>query len=245
MSACYTITHDEAGTITSVKADIVVTDVPVDTSSSTPFSVTQSFSVVYNSSAAISLTAGAGNLTPRLRSGNPGYRTGTPVLAGNSIASTLTAVNASYLGLQVMGISPTGACDDVIGATVAFGTDLQTGCTLSLDRSDLQTMCGGGGVYMSGSSHVPIFFPSPPGYVGVLGNADPLDKTQWMVLDKSLSTATSLWDDASGICYDFFTGLDYKFLTADIGSIENPQRKIVAAQVCVIRQLKHLATSHL
>ena len=100
---------------------------------------------------------------------------------------------------------------------------------MDLTRAELQTMCGGSGPYMIAG--LPIFFSVNATHVGIFGNADPLDYTQWLALDQTFGTNTYAWDDTTGSCRDFYTSLEYKFLTANVGSKSNPQNKIIAAQV--------------
>ncbi len=89
-------------------------------------SVSQTYSVSYATSYGITRTAAKGNLMNRTRSGNPGYITGRPVVAGYEVTSgTYSAIKAQLPGLKVMGISPTGLCDDVGSMDVLFGADIR------------------------------------------------------------------------------------------------------------------------
>jgi len=84
------------------------------------------------------------------------------------------------------------------------------------------------------SSGFPLFFNFANGYVGAFGNADPLDKSQWIAINKLASAPTRVYSDATGMCTGMPTGLSYKFLVATVGEKSFPQNKIISAQVEVI-----------
>merc|ERR1719217_682750 len=66
-------------------------------------------------------------------------------------------------------------------------------------------------------------------YVGMFGNADPLDTSQWLqarVVD--VSTTPTLSTDQR-LCSNLITSLHYRFLTARVGEVGNPQNKIIGA----------------
>jgi hypothetical protein len=90
-------------------------------------------------------------------------------------------------------------------------------------------------------------------YIGIYGNADPLDINQWFALDFESSTSSRTWagndpyfvlnisvvvichnagpeDGVSGICSNMLTSLDYEFLVTRSGEKSNAQNKIVAAK---------------
>lgn len=227
---CYTLKRDTAGRVVSASADLVVTDLLINSTDSVS-TVEQSWSVSFTSTAAVTRSSSAGNLVNRTRSGNPGYLFGRPVLAGfQSTSGSSSAITMQYPGLSLAAVTVSGLCTDAMAdVTVQFGVDLRAGCSLSLTRGELEDMCSGGGSYISGG--IPTFFNVSNTYVGVFGNADPLDVSQWLSLDTSLTSATYLWDDTAGVCYNLITSINYRFLTADVGKSNNPQKKIIAAQV--------------
>jgi hypothetical protein len=122
-----------------------------------------------------------------------------------------------------------------------FGYDISTGCVLNLDRSQLEAFCCTGSnncqtrldpspsPYSNPLSGLPHFFEVTPGYIGIFGNADPLDINQWLELISSVPVPTRTFDRSTGICSNMFTGLNYKFLVSKSGERINPQNKIVAA----------------
>lgn len=238
VSICYDLSRDADGTLTSASARLVVTDLLINATSSLA-SVAQSFSASFSSSASVTRTAAAGNLMDRSRSGNPGYLYGLPLLAGlSSSDGTASVIRAQQPGLGLPAVTLTGDCgDDMTDLVVRFGVDVRAGCSLTLTRSELEAMCAGGGSYMVGD--IPSFFNVTTTHVGIFGNADPLDVTQWLPIDTSLTSATYLWDDKTGTCSNLITSVNYRFLVAEVGKANNPQKKIIAAQVRNPPEMKH------
>lgn len=241
MSACYKVSFDAAGKVVGVSADLVVTDLALNASSS-PVAVAQDWSVSFvSASGPPQRSAALGNLMDFSRSGNPGYVTGRPLLAGYRVGGS--AINAQLPGLRVgWEVGPGGQClqppsstayspSAHAGLLVQFGVDMQAGCSLRLTRAQLRAMCNGAGPYMSAGSDVPVFLRVNASHVGIFGNADPLDASQWLVLDQALGTSTSSWDEQRGVCRDMYAALHFRFLTAQVGSAGNPQNKVIAAQV--------------
>ena len=68
-------------------------------------------------------------------------------------------------------------------------------------------------------------------YIGIYGNADPLDISQWLSLPLSIPTSTSTWSDTTGTCSKLLTNLNYQFLIAKSGEYAYPQNKIVSATI--------------
>jgi len=67
-------------------------------------------------------------------------------------------------------------------------------------------------------------------YIGVFGNADPLDSTQWMEMTMEEQTSAPVLDEASRSCNYMTTTLNYEFLVARVGATGSPQAKIVGAR---------------
>ncbi|CAM9721871.1 unnamed protein product, partial [Laminaria digitata] len=237
-SVCYTILHDGEGSVTSVTAAVVLTDIPVGTVvSSQRFSV--EFLLDENSDASSELTRSQdlGNLVKRARSGNPGYLPGLPVLAGRLESSgdneyIAAGGSTGGGGLELMAGEGRG-CDDVGTSTVEFGYDGLGCCVLSLTRDALEQHCTGSGQHVDpDSGFTPLAFQNTSSsveYIGEYGSADPLDVSQWMELQFASSADTASWDDESGVCSSMVSTLEYRFLYAPVGSKANPQNKIVSA----------------
>lgn len=107
-------------------------------------------------------------------------------------------------------------------------------------RSDLEEMCCEGASLCVGThdspyttaAGLPVFFETEAGYVGIYGNADPLDVSQWLPFNvPTPSTSNRRWQDSSSTCSNMIIGMNYKFLLAYSGEKVNPQTKIIAAAV--------------
>ena len=266
-SVDYTIIHDGTaeGTISKVRADVVIMDVERETHNfdkdppSGEFNQTigenirQTFSVTFRSSFTGTSTADNGNLVTRMRSGNPGYIMGKPVLFGslNGAASgtTLQTVGQTVDGMQVpsplntymetdktafgQGLCP--ALDKKFAQqSIAFGYDMSSSCKLELTRSQLEGMCCRGSSYCTSTYEdvAPLYFSNvSSGYVGIFGNADPLDTSQWIEVSTRTSSAARSFDANTGICSGMLSGIAYKFLYSAQGELLYPQNKILAAEI--------------
>ncbi|XP_022643862.1 tectonic-1-like [Varroa destructor] len=94
---------------------------------------------------------------PTLRSGNPGYIPGKPILTKNGDSSTRPMS------------APFRDCTDIEGGAVLFGENLNTVCLFSTCeevRDNLPTMLAG------------------DGYVGAYGSSDPRINDDWVVIDE-------------------------------------------------------------
>jgi hypothetical protein len=216
----------------------------------------QIFSVEFNGIfTGTALSNNGGNIVRRARSGNPGYIMGKPVLygtlsssvinelvAGLSVPSPLldytteaSSSTATYPFSGGEGACPTSTATTVGQTPIQFGYDMATGCTFSVTRPQFQTLCTAtGSTTYTDASGFPLFFNFVNGYVGSLGNADPLDKSQWIAINKLASAPTRVYSEATGLCTGMPTGLAYKFLVATVGEKSFPQNKIISAQVEVI-----------
>ncbi len=68
-------------------------------------------------------------------------------------------------------------------------------------------------------------------YVGIFGNADPLDKTQWLKVNKAFQDSTASFQDRTLTCTGVVTAAHYRFMWTLVGSVKNPQAKIMSVQV--------------
>ena len=191
-------------------------------------------------------------LLPRLRSGNPGYQAGLPVLFGTQKVSGATML-MSVAGMELPYPSASCAAPSLsaaaaAGLSVGFGYDVQTGCVLSLNRSELQSLCCIGSDLCSASASsytskysnslgVPSYLASAtasastPAFIGTYGNADPLDLAQWQPLLAPASPPRSSrqWLEYSSTCRAMISGINYKFLVGYSGEKASPQNMILAA----------------
>ena len=145
------------------------------------------------------------------------------------------------------------------GQTVGFGVDVSSTCTISLRVDQLEQLCTSGVAhsgdylfdYIKGQDNpkIPAWITtmynttfsealsttgrSKSGLLlGIFGNADPLDKTQWIdVISLNLPTTQPSFVSASQTCTGFPTSTHYKIQWTNVGSTTNPQAKIMSAQV--------------
>jgi hypothetical protein len=201
--------------------------------------LSQSFTVEFVSSTAATTDAsGTGNAVLRSRSGNPGYIAGLPLLNAELVLSgSSKGMNARVPGLRVYGSEVSAGCDEAMPTeVVAFGEDLVTGCALELSYANFSDLCTQAGplvqeVAASGLK-VPkyLWMNSSFRYVGIFGNADPLDASQWMEMTIEGHAKEPSLDDAARVCSYLTTSLHYQFLIAYVGSTSNRQAKVVGAR---------------
>lgn len=240
----YTVNTTDARKVSGVSATVVVTDIPAPNAtaggdgSSSSVAFQQSFAVEFMPAEPVATSAGDGNQVALRRSGNPGYLIGYPVLAGSLVSTTSggatkSAISAFVNGLQIPGTPPSGVCDTTTAAQVLFGYDVRTGCTTGLTQAELQSACTAAAAgtlpaYLSGYTNL---------HLGIFGNADPTDTSQWLQLTVgSTPITTTVWNGARRTCSDMITSLNYKIYTTNIGRVGNPQRKIKRATVELGRQ---------
>lgn len=256
---CITVEHDGNSKITKVVADVKVKDV-TKTSESLVFLLSQKFSLEFASSADRAegdAPSAYGNAVMRTRSGNPGYIQGLPVLFGNlTQEGSDEAILASIPGLQVLGSTTKAFCSSGgdsgtdLTQTVNFGEDFLSGCVINVTHAEFVDMCSQTGTYMTSvgpfdavasdddlttsiDPAVPTYLALswPSFYVGMFGNADPLDVSQWLQARVvGLSTTPTLSSDTR-LCSNLVTSLQFRFLTAKVGELGNPQMKIIGAEI--------------
>eukprot|EP00981_Chlorochromonas_danica_P014722 scaffold8708_cov179-Ochromonas_danica.AAC.3 len=213
----YTIQHSNAaeGTITNVTAEVVVTDIPFDSSG---LLINQAFGASFQSVDSSGQSSSNGNLVRRERSGNPGYIMGRPVLFGNKNLSA-NVINELVEGFMLPG--------PVLGCSLTFNrqqlknfccTGASGSCLDNADTSTLQTS-----PYVSNGG-LPFFLNVSTGYIGIYGDADPLDVSQWFAMSSSVPTDSRAWSDRVNI----------QFLVSYQGERSNPQNKIIAALAEVV-----------
>ena len=192
----YTVNHQATavGMITSVSADIIITDIPMPSKTLKAVTIAQSFGVLFLSNISNTITQTNGNIIKRKRSGNPGYLISKPLLFGTLIESVNTSI--SYIGEYINGLtylssfsnynykdpsnSNKGNCptkDNIqynIEKSINYGYDFITGCTISLNRTEIKNLCCQGSSscqasdiseYSSIATGIPYIFNFTPGYV--------------------------------------------------------------------------------
>lgn len=243
---CYYVFYGRGGTIDKVVVDVTVTNVSI-ASFGTPTYVYQSYELEFiqtNRHERNAEPSVDGNKILRGRSGNPGYLNGLPLLNGELIEKDgQAAINARIPGLQVFGSTSSPFCDPTVdifenSQPVYFGQDMLSGCTLELTYENFSSFCSQNNEHMRDSeilgigSKVPkyIWANSSFSYVGIFGNSDPLDKTQWIQMEIIDDSDTPIFDANDRVCSNMPTSLNYEFLYAYVGALKNPQAKIMAAR---------------
>ena len=184
------------------------------------------------------------NLITRTRSGNPGYIHGEPTLGarshdGNEAASHVIAQKA---GFTVMDTGVGGQCSSSShsGSTVGFAKDVFVGCTQSMTRQTLKEFCTADVHPMLSSRQIssteqyvfPKWLETNQEFLGIFGNADPLDIRQWARIESALdqprfAVKSRSWIDAESRCVGMPSRLRFEILWTYVGNVDNPQAKIL------------------
>ena len=177
------------------------------------------------------------------RSGNPGYIPGMPTLGATSqsLNETVSHVLTQKNGFTAMGTGVGGKCSSSspTGSIVGFANDMFVGCTHSMTRDELQEFCTAnshpmllGQTTREGTFVYPRWLESKQNYLGIFGNADPLDKNQWIKIESlvdepSFTARSRSWIDSESKCIGMPSKLLVEILWTHVGNIENPQAKIL------------------
>jgi hypothetical protein len=176
---------------------------------------------------------------------------GAPVVYG--FPNDSATIKELVSGLTIP-ISPkSGSCPTNLAAvestSTSFGYDSITGCSIHLNRQQFINFCCTGAPgscldntanTMSGDSPyvaangLAYFFNFTQGYIGIYGDADPLDIGQWFKIGYSIPADERQWNDLTATCSNAFSGLNIQFLVTYSGEKSNPQNKIVSAQAQVV-----------
>lgn len=251
----YTVNHSSTaeGTLLSVEAEVTITDLgDYQQNSANELSIDQEFSVEYYSIDTADVSSTNGNQVKRKRSGSPGYQLGLPVVYGYLSG---TIIDELVTGLTTPVALGKGTCpsasDDINTVSTAFGYDTIAACSVALNRQQLKDFCctGASGTcssssttstfgtseYVSTTTGLAYFLNfTQGGYVGIYGDADPLDISQWFAISYSKPTDSRVWSDVTSTCSNVYSGFNIQFLVSSSGERANPQNKIVAALVEVV-----------
>jgi len=242
----YTLERSGTGQIVSARVTATVSHQPLPAGGG-HLSVTQAFSVSFAADGAVA--------APPKRSGNPGYADGMPVRAGlleaNATSSFISVIKemAGGMTLPRMG-DAMGRCavcangtgsgwdcrsvpDERSTVPVLFGQDIEQGCTITLNRQELQSFCDEQELH-------PLLSVPDAMRIGMFGDSDTKNAFEWLpspdqaqeqLSDSSENPAAGQAYDRRGECLDVVTGTHIQILTADTGNVRNPQRKILGARV--------------
>ncbi|KAL7483866.1 hypothetical protein ACHAW6_009507 [Cyclotella cf. meneghiniana] len=185
------------------------------------------------------------NIITRPRSGNPGYTPGKPTLGAiGPDDATVSYLIAQKSGFTVMDTGARGQCNSSspIGSVVGFAKDMYVGCTHSMTSQELEEFCTsehhpmlteqkiGNGLFV-----FPKWLETKQEYLGIFGNADPLDKQQWVKIESSLkensfTVKSRRWLSVENRCKGMPSKLRIDILWTHVGNVENPQAKILSAK---------------
>lgn len=179
-----------------------------------------------------------GSSVERELSGRPGYLTGKPVLVADGDGTTL---ELRRNGMKLLGVGSKGECDATAdGASLLFGEALEASCTMTKDYTTLSEYCTD-----TDWKTLPMIAAlgldlesSVVAYLGEFGDSHPEATDDWVDMTLDLPTAglTMSWDATNGQCSNMLSGIHVKILTADVGAVLMPIRKIIGAQIVLTSQ---------
>ncbi len=229
LSVQLTLSYSGSGAISAAAVALVIgTITPATASTPLVLPVRSTVLFVPDASAVSSMpvSSAEGNQIARSLSGSPGYVIGAPVLAGNQ-ASADAGIQQDRTGLLLYGSSAQGTCASGPAASlllVRASLDMSTSCALPMTDAQLQTRCA--------SSAAPESLTLNATHVGVFGNSDPLQTSEWLALSlPGASPQAAQYDADSRTCNNAITGIHVQLMTAFVGKQGNGQRKIVAGRV--------------
>lgn len=175
-----------------------------------------------------------------LLSGNPGYLTGYPVLAGVlNQSGDAKVVNRFVNGLPMPMANPSGLCSTNAAQAATFRLNASYGCYHSLTVANLQAACTSSAVpailtYSNGLFGVAgggLTYSGNTVYLGAWGDASQNNITDWVQVTTDAYPTTATWNAATLTCSDVAVGYNIQVLVAKIGSSSNPQYQIQEARL--------------
>ncbi|CAF4501655.1 unnamed protein product [Rotaria socialis] len=161
--------------------------------------------------------SGSPSLTSASRSGNPGYSTRAPIIAGTSNGISISTFTFSVLQPSII-----GDCSGTPRIPIRFGENIQSTCEFS-PASFCPNQAELSSIFLS--------FTSFNIYVAAYGNSDPSNITgNWLPVtycvydigssNEPVCLSGSRPDPSGNECY---TRMDIQIAYANIGSVSNPQ----------------------
>jgi tectonic-1/3 len=225
--ASYIITHNATNGIVSVAVMLTLGSVSLSLRT-----LPQKYQITF-------LKINSHNVTSYLRSGNPGYIVGKPVIAGRSVTSEtgsqIIEINPDPLSwLTVIALSaPLGDCLEVKSRrSVLFGEDLRTGCVMRVTYDNITQSCS----FLQSLAITRLRGSDLPTHVAVFGNPDPANSADWVPLLKDPQPAMEVVNPGSGVCPAVPVNVHLEVLYALTGDFTNPQSKIVGARFSYVTQ---------
>ncbi|KAJ3226233.1 Tectonic-1 [Clydaea vesicula] len=221
------------GSISSVNASFIQGELRLDQSTN----VNQKFTITFLEE---------GSSIPKIvRSGNPGYLVGAPILFGTLVTQkNLTAIEKVHpnskktlsLPKEIFNSATSrlecGEPENIDSrTTIGFGEDINSGCSLYYSLNDLKNNCDNirakiFSIQMGSLTEITHF--------GIFGNSSGMDVTSWVNIinnfDKYLNTPTLL-NNTNGICPQVLSNLEIQVIHSNFGDELNPQKGILGMKV--------------
>ncbi|KAL3803724.1 hypothetical protein HJC23_003778 [Cyclotella cryptica] len=240
-SLTYIVTHNQT-TILGVSVEAETTDVGLETNE-----LKQHFAIefIHTEAKPSDRSHDKNNIITRPRSGNPGYSSGKPTMGAiGPDDATLSYLIAQRAGFTVMDTGAGGQCNSSspTGSVVGFAKDIYVGCTHSMTSQELREFCTSDHHPMMSERKIgdsffvfPKWLESKQDFLGIFGNADPLDKQQWVKIESSSDEPTfrvksRRWLSVENRCVGMPSKLRIDILWTHVGNVMNPQAKILSAK---------------
>ena len=122
---------------------------------------------------------------------------------------------------------------------MGFANDMFVGCSQALTRDELRDFCTSNEHPMLarhevGGDHFlfPKWLKTNQDRLGIFGNADPLDRRQWVKIESTLvepgfAIPSRSFVEAENRCIGMPSRLRFEILWTHVGSVDNPQAKIL------------------
>jgi hypothetical protein len=126
-----------------------------------------------------------------------------------------------------------------IGLVVGFAKDLYVGCTHSMTSQELKQFCTSERHPLLSEQKIgdrlfvfPKWLETKQEFLGIFGNADPLDKQQWVKIESplnehSFTVKSRRWLSVENRCVGMPSKLRIEILWTHVGNVESPQAKIL------------------
>ena len=170
------------------------------------------------------------DLVPVVRSGNPGYLAGKPVLGGIFAADglSLTRADLTVSGGDGRGTCLTPGAGGGAGSGshpwIGYGADALVSCWIEVTDAAL-TDCAA----LQSSILASLLPGQSVNAVAAWGNSDPATVGDWTSIVMPASTPVPA--QGAGSCANIVVGLEYGFVSVPGGAANNPQDKLIGAQM--------------
>ncbi|XP_029463811.1 tectonic-3 [Rhinatrema bivittatum] len=201
----YEIVYSGTQGIQNVSATFMLTNLSGDSGSS----LQQSFNFLFRSAQQKRVPSAT-----FLRSGNPGYITGSPIL---------TLIANSRQPVTIVRSLSNGRCSDHDRSDVLFGFNMKAGCWVSgvdVERESCSAFHDHLYQVLQGKNS--------PKFLAMFGNADPSQSQDWTQVAEQNCSMQAQGNCSSG-CFVPFS-LEIQVLWAKVGLRSNPQSQIVGAR---------------